>query len=54
MNKYKSSILGTHGQLSLLRPGTNWANWSNTFRREMYLWHALEKLNFKYPLTSAD
>lgn len=37
-----------------LKPGTNWANWSNTFEREIYLQHALEKLNLEYPPTSAD
>jgi len=38
--------------LSLPGPGTNWADWSNTMGREMYLRRALEKLNLEYPPTS--
>jgi hypothetical protein len=33
-------------------PGTNWADWSNTMGKEMYLRRALEKLNLEYPPTS--
>ena len=47
--------VGLHGWLvSLPVPGTNWADWSNAFGREMYLQHALEKLNPQYPSESAD
>jgi hypothetical protein len=35
--------------MSLLLPGTNWANWSNMMGREMYLRRVLDRLNLEYP-----
>jgi hypothetical protein len=35
------------------RPGTNWADWSDTMGREMYLRRALDRLNFEYPSDDA-
>jgi len=40
--------------LSLPRPGTNWADWSDAMGREMYLRRALDQLNFEYPPDSAS
>ena len=38
------------GAVSPPLPGaTNWVDWLNTMGREMYLHHALEKLNTEYP-----
>jgi hypothetical protein len=31
---------------------TSWADWSNTWGREMVLQRALERLNLKYPANS--
>ena len=36
-------------KLSPPPPGTNWADWSNTLEREMYLRRALAKLNSELP-----
>ena len=44
---------GTH-PLSPPGPGTNWADWSNTMGREMYLCRALDRLNFEYPSDDAS
>jgi hypothetical protein len=41
--------LPSGGEVSPLRPGTNWADWSNAMGREMYLCRALDRLNFEYP-----
>ena len=40
--------------LSPLRPGTNWADWSDAMGREMYLRRALDRLNFEYPSDDAS
>jgi hypothetical protein len=45
--------LPSGGEVSLLRPGTNWADWSDVMGREMYLRRALDQLNFEYPPDSA-
>jgi hypothetical protein len=43
--------------VSLLVPlptmGTSWADWSNTWGREMALRRALERLNLEYPANSS-
>jgi len=40
--------------MSPLRPGTNWADWSDAMGREMYLCRALDRLNFEYPSDDAS
>jgi hypothetical protein len=42
------------GLLLPLRPGTNWADWSDVMGREMYLHRALDRLNFEYPSNDAS
>jgi hypothetical protein len=42
------------GCLSLPRPGTNWADWSDAMGREMYLRRALDRLKFEYPSDDAS
>jgi hypothetical protein len=37
------------GVVSPPASGTNWVDWSNAMGREMYLHHALAKLNAEYP-----
>jgi hypothetical protein len=44
-----ASTSDTPQLVSLPRPGTNWADWSDAMGREMYLRRALERLNFEYP-----
>jgi hypothetical protein len=46
--------LPSGGEVSLLRPDTNWADWSDAMGREMYLRRALERLNFEYPPDDAS
>ena len=41
--------LPSEGEVSLPRPSTNWADWSDAMGREMYLRRALDRLNFEYP-----
>ena len=41
--------LPSEGEVSLPRPRTNWADWSDAMGREMYLRRALDRLNFEYP-----
>jgi hypothetical protein len=40
--------------LSPPAPGTNWADWSDTLGREMYLHRALDRLNLEYPSNNAS
>jgi hypothetical protein len=46
--------LPSGGEVSPPLPGTNWANWSNTMGREMYLRRVLDWLNFEYPPDSTS
>jgi hypothetical protein len=46
--------LPSGGEVSPPAPGTNWANWSNTLGREMYLCRALDRLNLEYPSDNAS
>jgi hypothetical protein len=46
--------LPSRGEVSLPPPGTNWADWSNTLGREMYLRRVLDRLNFEYPSDSTS
>jgi hypothetical protein len=50
--KAVGSILNVYS-MSLPRPSTNWADWSDALGREMYLRRVLDQLNFEYPPDSA-
>jgi len=48
------SVVGEIHKMSLLAPGTNWVDWSNTLGGEMYLQRALKKLNLELSSESVD